>query len=172
MLRRMQVSNVKVLLAADRPDLVDQLATMYWKEWGSSGDLAHWKLVARSESQGRTEPPVSFLALDGDETVVGGVAISPREKDMPEDDTRWPWITGTLVHPKWRGKGVGTMLLMEVDVWLRSAGIPMSWVLTGGERAVAFYKKCGYRMVEERNEIAENAVVLENVTGAGTTSRE
>jgi len=61
-------------------------------------------------------------------------------------------VFALFVLPERQGRGVGTALLAEAEIWLASRGLGSAWLLTGGKpglRAAAFYEAQGWT-AEER----------------------
>jgi GNAT superfamily N-acetyltransferase len=132
-----------VALLADRPELVRGLAELRWREWGPEPErpeLADWVAVTEREAGRGPGLPVTFVAVDGTGSVLGGVGLAPF--DPPGRREVSPWIVGTIVHPESRGRGIGQALMAALERWARATAIPRLWVATGG-RAVAFYERCG-----------------------------
>ncbi len=79
-----------------------------------------------------------LVALDQDRIV--GYAT-------PVFDVREGWIGGIGILPVYRGKGIGTRLMVEAEKFLRGKGV--SWVylevIEGNHRAQRLYERLGYR---------------------------
>lgn len=165
---RHKLSDASICLVADRPELVPQLAHIYWAEWGDEPGreaLAFWIEAAASANQ-RNTIPVGFMAVDRHHRVLGGVALAESEEDLPGRNEWSPWLTGMIVRSDLRGQGVGHLLVAALDDWIRGAVIPTVWVLTGG-RAVGFYKQCGWAFVETAAIGRETATILRKDSAAG-----
>jgi GNAT superfamily N-acetyltransferase len=138
---------VSVLLLADRPDLMDPVADMRWREWsGHPGrqERSWWVDITRQES-GRDALPVTFVAVDALGEAVGAVGLG--EFDLEERRDRSPWVLGMIVRADQRGTGVGRALLARLDSFAAGRGDERVWVATG-DQAVAFYRRCGWRFEE------------------------
>lgn len=48
------------------------------------------------------------------------------------------------VHHLWRRRGVGRILLAEMEEWMRVHGVAEVWVLADNAEAVDFYRACGF----------------------------
>jgi GNAT superfamily N-acetyltransferase len=52
-----------------------------------------------------------------------------------------------VVDPAQRNRGTGGRLMRALEGWAAGQGYTRLWVATGG-RAVDFYRKCGWEVVE------------------------
>jgi GNAT superfamily N-acetyltransferase len=92
---------------------------------------------------------ISYLAVDTGRTV--GVALL--EPHFPESVELWL----IAVHPDYRGQGVGTKLVTEIEQDLRKQSVSLLQVKTVGEsfehagyaETRAFYRSCGFQPLEE-----------------------
>jgi ribosomal protein S18 acetylase RimI-like enzyme len=77
-------------------------------------------------------------------------------------------LNGVAVAAGWRGRGVGRLMLAEIDAVARARGAARVRldVVAGNDRARALYERCGYRAVAE-----SRAPWLRPLTGFGATTR-
>jgi GNAT superfamily N-acetyltransferase len=94
---------------------------------------------------GRNELSVTWVATDEGGKAIGAVGLG--EFDIEERRYRSPWVLGMIVDPAQRGKGAGGKLMSALETWAARHGYSQLWVATGG-RAVDFYRKCGWELVE------------------------
>lgn len=83
---------------------------------------ALWRLAA---SKGEDEQ--GFVA-EADGTIVGSGLLVQRELDQYHDFG--PWLAGLVVHPEWRGQGVGSMLVRAVEEQARRNGAGRLYLYT------------------------------------------
>ena len=144
----------------DRPELIDQVGELRWKEWGRPPEpveLDWWVDATRRES-GRGKVPVTFAAVTPSGTPVGAVGLG--EFDIEERRDRSPWVLGMVVLPAWRRLGIGRMLLARLEAHAAEHGFDRIWVATGDART--FYQRCGWLEVESLlRPTGERLVVLE-----------
>jgi GNAT superfamily N-acetyltransferase len=139
-------SPLVISLLADKPECIAAVADMRWREWGhppEPEDLSWW-LETTSREAGRSDLPVTFVAVDACGDGVGAVGID--EYDLEERRATSPWITGMIVRGDRRGLGVGTALMRRAESWALGHGFGEMWV--GTEAAQGFYERCGWRTVE------------------------
>lgn len=91
---------------------------------------------------------------DGD--VIGHVAIGPPGENRV-DELRWKEVTGRpasdlvgvtrlMVHPAYRGQGIGRALLEEATSAIRASGqVPVLDVVSASEDAIAWYDDLGWK---------------------------
>jgi GNAT superfamily N-acetyltransferase len=137
---------ITVSLLADRVTAADAVATMRWQEWGhppESDDPAWWLETTLREA-GTHDLPVTFVAHDAAEAVLGAIGLDTYDLDERRDTT--PWITGMIVRQELRGEGIGRILLEHLERWAAAHGIAEAWV--GTDLAVGFYQRCGWTLLE------------------------
>lgn len=135
---------MKIVLLAEVPAAIDQVATMQWKEWGDAPgrDNLSWWIEVNTRNLGWDEPPLAFVAVEDDGVVLGNVTLDT--VDRVELSGRGPWVQGMIVREELRGHGVGHALLRSLETWCVRNAIPKLWVCNEGP-AVAFYERCGWR---------------------------
>ncbi|MBC8159981.1 MAG: GNAT family N-acetyltransferase [Roseiflexaceae bacterium] len=139
--------SISVALLIDNPHLISVIGEIRWKEWGhppEPEDVAWWVDITRREA-GRDRLPVTWVAIDQLGQAVGAVGLDTF--DIPERRDRSPWVVGVVVAPLHRSNGIGGHMLATLELWAKNCGYPQAWVGTGG-RAIAFYQKCGWELVE------------------------
>ena len=140
-----QAVSIKVL--ADQPHLVPPVGEIRWKEWGhppEPEDLDWWIDITRREA-GRDTLPITWVAISSLGQALGAVGLATF--DLIERQDLSPSVVGMIVAPACRNSGIGGQLLTALGTWAQNCGYAHIWVATGG-RAVAFYKKYGYRFAE------------------------
>ncbi|HEY9256323.1 bifunctional helix-turn-helix transcriptional regulator/GNAT family N-acetyltransferase [Chitinophaga sp.] len=85
-----------------------------------------------------------FLAI-ADNQIVGSVAILGSSRHLAQ--LRW-----FLIHPDYRGRGLGKKLLQEAIVFCREKDYQKVYLMTTSmqETAIALYKKAGFRKTGEK----------------------
>jgi N-acetylglutamate synthase-like GNAT family acetyltransferase len=88
--------------------------------------------------------------------VVGVVGLGEYDLDDLRDHS--PWVMGTVVEPRWRGRGVGQALMAELEVRASALGYERIWVAT--RDAAGFYRRCGWRDAGTAVSAVEGPVTL------------
>lgn len=139
--------SITVELLADHERLIVALGEMCWREWGRAPepDNLDWWIETTAREAGRDRLPVTWVAIDATGEALGRVGLG--EFDIEECRDRSPWVLGMIVRPDYRGTGIGSRLMAELERSARARGYTQAWVATGG-RAIDFYRKCGWVVSE------------------------
>ena len=95
-----------------------------------------WWLETTVREAGREELPVTFVAHDEADEVLGAVGLDTYDLDERHDTS--PWVTGMIVRPDRRGEGVARTLMAHLERWAAEHGIVEAWV--GTDLALGFYQ--------------------------------
>jgi GNAT superfamily N-acetyltransferase len=137
--------NPTVCLLAERPDLIEAVGLLRWREWGRAPepeDPGFWVETSRREA-GRDGLPFTLVAVDATGAAVGAVGLGEFDQDDLRDHS--PWVMGLLVDPARRGRGIGRALMAALEVRAAGAGHRRIWVATTD--AVGFYRRCGWQEI-------------------------
>jgi GNAT superfamily N-acetyltransferase len=145
---------VSIELLVDHPEVLQELEAWFVREWepyyGAEGPGdAHADLL---ECCQRDQMPLAIVAFDA-AVVCGTAALRPISVSTHEHFT--PWLAAMLVHPDYRGRGVGERLVEAVEGLAREIGFRELYVGTSlppsGERRGGdpqFYLKRGWALIE------------------------
>jgi len=149
---------VLVEFLADRPDLIEAVTDLRWRQWGCEPEptARDWWRDATIREAGRDTLPLTWVASDAS-GAVGAVGLG--QFDIEERHDRSPWLLGMVVRPDHRGSGLGRVLLSSVDEWAHGYGYEEIWVATEGS-AVDFYRRCGWLVRETVERAARPAVTV------------
>jgi GNAT superfamily N-acetyltransferase len=82
-------------------------------------------------------------------SIAGTMAVELVET-MPRPgraDSRWGYLTSVYAHPEHRGRGIGSMLLHEIQAWARREHLELLLVWPSIESR-AFFRRHGFEGVE------------------------
>ncbi len=133
---------VAIVPLSSVPGHVDRLADWHFREWGTL--MAPWSLDgARRElvSHLDGEFPTTFVALSAHGDVLGSASLIA--EDAPELSAYSPWLASLIVHPDWRGRGIGTRLTEAVVERARWCGFRAVFLFTADR--CGFYHRLGWR---------------------------
>src|ERR1700730_4298017 len=107
----MSPADITVGYLANRPELLQQLTELSWKEWQEiyqqrDQTLEHC-LKNYQERMNTDRLPLTLVALHGN--VLAGM-VSLKFHDMDTRPDLDPWLGGLFVLPECRNRGLGTML--------------------------------------------------------------
>ena len=135
-----------VTLLADSLTSAQAVSDMRYQEWGHppESEDPQWWLATTLREAGRYELPVTFVAKDASDAVLGAVGLDEYDLDERRDTT--PWVTGMIVRRDHRGNGIGRALMMHLEQWAAQHHITEAWV--GTDLALGFYQRCGWKLQE------------------------
>jgi GNAT superfamily N-acetyltransferase len=99
-------------------------------------NLAREQAMTPAEWRGRLERRSTFAARAAS-GLVGTAAGIPGERTGQAE------LVGMWVHPDWRGRGTGDLLVEAVTEWAAASGYRQLslWVAVGNDRAEALYRR-------------------------------
>jgi predicted N-acetyltransferase YhbS len=134
-----------VCLLADRPELIEAVGLLRWREWGRAPepvDPGFWVETSRREA-GRDGLPFTLVAVDAIGAAVGAVGLGEFDQEDLRDHS--PWVMGLLVDPARRGRGIGRALMSALEARAAAEGHRRIWVATTD--AAPFYRRCGWQEI-------------------------
>lgn len=129
-------------------EAIMELDKLVWNESTTPGQI---KWNSRSHFL-QTCPPGSQLVATLNGVLCGYLGFA---QPTPLPSNKHVYEINIAVHPDFQGSGVGVRLITEVKELARQQGVrKLSLrVLSSNERAISFYKRCGFveqgRLVEE-----------------------
>ena len=130
----------------ERPEYEKQVAEMMNIQFGlPSNRPAYEELISHALTADQL--PQAAIALDGGELV--GMAALIRIDLMSRQDLT-PWLAGLVVHPAYRGHGLGGRLADKVIESARHMGYPHVYLYTTLE---GYYEKLGWEFIGRSPEI-------------------
>ena len=153
-------ADIMVEYLADRPEFLEQLAQLSWKEWQDVYEKRDQTLddclKNYRERMNTDRLPLTLVALH-DGLLVGMVSLKFHDMDTRPDLD--PWLGGLLVLPEWRKRGVGTMLMHHATKEARKLNVARLYLWT--HSAEGLYRKLGWQIVERTEYFGKKAVVME-----------
>ncbi|CAI4228046.1 unnamed protein product [Auanema sp. JU1783] len=118
----------------DRQDLARKCINLLNEEWPrSDGSREH-----SQKKSCRSEPPMSFLLIRNiDDELVGHARVC----NLP-NKREGCWIESVIVSGKERSKGLGKLLMLETEKFVKRFGYNQAFLCT--EDKEEFYRRCGY----------------------------
>jgi N-acetylglutamate synthase-like GNAT family acetyltransferase len=152
--------DIMIEYLADRPEFLEKLAELSWKEWQDiyeqRGHTLEHSLKNYQERMNIDRLPLTLVAVRRAE-LVGMVSLKFHDMDTRLDLD--PWLGGLLVLPKWRKRGVGTILMSHATDEARRLNVSRLYLWTS--TAESLYRKLGWQLVERTNYFGKDAVVME-----------
>ena len=113
---------VRTILLADMPQAIPVLARWFVAEWGpyygpAGPGSAEQDLRSCCNRDGI---PLALVALDGNGTAIGTVALKP--ESVASHRHLGPWLAALLVAPEHRGRGIAAALVAAIEQEARRLG--------------------------------------------------
>jgi GNAT superfamily N-acetyltransferase len=147
-------------LLADCPELIPQIASWYFEEWGHlRKDTGSEYFQTRLErSLNRDSLPLVILALEN-EQLAGVAELKIREMDIfPEKEH---WLGGVYVPAENRRKGVGSKIIQQAIRNARGLGISTLYLQT--ERSDGgVYASLGWTPIDKASNHGLDVLIMEN----------
>ena len=156
----MSEPSITIDYLANHLHLADQLARLSWEEWQpiylDRGQTFEHALKNYRERTNKNRLPLALVALRGDE-FVGTVSLKYHDLDTRPDLN--PWLGGVFVLPKWRRRGIASMLMQRAVETAAKLNVPELFLWT--HSAEGLYLKLGWQVVERMEYCGKNIVVMQ-----------
>ncbi len=119
---------------ADRPG--HTLACAQWEhaEWGAAGGRSLDHAIAAYADARRDTLPMTLIACTAANDLAGMVSLW--ESDCPLRPDLTPWAASLYVSPRYRGRGIGTLLFAQIRAEAARLGIKRLHLMTQHSEAV------------------------------------
>jgi predicted N-acetyltransferase YhbS len=136
---------MEIIYLADLPEHATELAGLFVEEWGHyRPEVTLEQRVAQVRNACRTAAmPCAFAAVEGS-TFCGGAMLVEHDMDGRSDLS--PWLSGVIVKPEYRRKGVGSALVRRVEREAAELGAGTLYLQTHDKEA--YYAALGWRPAE------------------------
>jgi predicted N-acetyltransferase YhbS len=136
------LENSQISRLCEVPFFAPALAAAHAREWGHL--YAGWDEAAaladfRQERPGG-DPPTTWVIHRGSDTLLGSVSVV--WDDLPGHPDLNPWLASLFVFPKFRGRGLGKLLVRHALDFLAAHHHPHAYLFT--EDQVPFFSKFGF----------------------------
>ena len=119
----------------------DELAVTGWSE-AQKADFCRRQFDAQSEYYSANYPGASFQVIERDGEPVGRLYVARWENEIR--------IVDITVLPEYRGSGIGTRLLHDLQEEARAAGKSLSIHVERFNRALTLYQRLDFRQIEDK----------------------
>lgn len=141
------------------------LAGWHAEEWAHLYPPDVWnREVATAEFAAMGTPgtiPTTWIAFDGDGRravdVMGSVSLTASD-DLPGFEALTPWLVSLFVHPRFRSRGVGGLLVEHLLGQARGMGVERVHLFTAGQEA--YYLARGWRTLAHTDAHGHPAAVM------------
>jgi len=139
---------VKISYLADHPDVIPILSEWFYREWAylhpdrSKDDF--YRLI--SERTNKSKIPLTLVVFEGEE-LIGTACL--KISDMDTKPELSPWLSGLYVKESWRRRGVGAVLVKEIESTAIELGIAHLYLYTPESKK--FYSELGWHEMENED---------------------
>src|SRR5438045_2527275 len=119
----------------------DELAVTGWSEQ-LKADFCRRQFDAQSAYYAANYPGASFQMIERDGWPIGRLYVARWEKEIR--------IVDITLLPEFRGSGIGTKLLRELQDEARAAGKSLTIHVERFNRALGSYQRLGFKQVEDK----------------------
>src|SRR5256885_15070522 len=119
----------------------DELAVTGWSE-GQKADFCRSQFDAQSAYYAANYPGASFQIIERNGWPVGRLYVDRWEKEIR--------IVDITLLPEFRGTGIGTQLLRDLQNEARRAGKSLTIHVERFNRALGLYQRLGFQQVEDK----------------------
>ena len=143
-------SGYELVYLADAPRYIDTCAAWHFTAWGVKSDQRTLqKDIKKFEiSTNKESVPLTILYIDKTRNVPAAMGSI-----WENDSTYWselnPWITGVFVHEDYRGKGLATAIMRQLEDDAKRIGLETIYLTASA--AVGLYEKLQYNAEETRD---------------------
>lgn len=150
-------STVKINYLADHPQHLPELAGWLYAEWGQEAGSIQDKLATLKQRLNKDCLPLALVAVQG-ETLLGTASLRRQEVDIrPQYEV---WLSTVYVHPPYRRRGIGEMLVRTATELAGRLGIPAVYLYTRQPANEAWYARLGWEPVERPIYLGRPAVIM------------
>lgn len=119
----------------------EELAITGWSE-EQKEIFCRRQFDAQSEYYAANYPEASFQIIERDDEPIGRLYVARWEKEIR--------IVDITLLPEFRGSGIGTGLLRELQAEARAAGKSLTIHVERFNRALMLYQRLGFKQVEDK----------------------
>jgi ribosomal protein S18 acetylase RimI-like enzyme len=119
----------------------EELAITDWSE-EQKGDFCRRQFDAQSAYYAANYQDASFQIIERDGMPIGRLYVARWEKEIR--------IVDITLLPEFRGSGIGTKLLRDLQEEARTAGKSLTIHVERFNRALTLYQRLGFRQVEDK----------------------
>lgn len=100
--------------------------------------------------------PATWVLVD-DEGIWGSASVL--EQDMDTNRELGPWLANVYVHPRHRGRGLGSRLIRHVMGQCQARGLPALYLFTPGQES--FYETLGWQRLRRERYHGEDVTLMQ-----------
>lgn len=151
-----QEISIRELDATDK-NLIDKIANWYLNEWETPIE----KTVSRLLNYPNEDFLIQLILFkDGEAIGSGGICTNVNLLTTHERFRQFtPWVALIYTEEKYRGRGLGKMLMEHLEHHAKESGLSKIYLYTA--TAESLYKRCGWSEIERIIYKGQDTVVME-----------
>lgn len=141
-------ANIQIKLLANCPEHIPALAQLWMDELGAKwipNASTERAIAVYKEHLNTNDLPMTFVMVDGNKPI--GM-VSLRDNDGIREDLT-PWLGSLIVHPDYRRKGLGEMLINVTMQRCKAMGYKKLYLFALDPALPAWYKALGWKEIGE-----------------------
>lgn len=140
------MDNLEIDYLANQPQFTGQIAELWCKEWSDkyNKNAIIRKTKSLKKASNINSIPLILVAYSENELLGTGAIFN---NDLTERINLSPWLGGIYILEKYRGKGVATKIIKQVELEALRLGYTKLYLHT--ETAAELYQKLGWEFIEE-----------------------
>jgi GNAT superfamily N-acetyltransferase len=130
----------------ESPEHIPTLARWFQDQWGALNPDASYesRIADLGLRTKKTELPLTIVASENHK-LLGTYSLDL--EDMHTRSDLSPWLASVYVNPKFRKKGIGTLLVKDAIIRAKDLGIRKMYLFTPDQ--AAWYEKMGWKEMEK-----------------------
>lgn len=130
---------------ADRPDLIPQIVTWFYEQWGRPGSTITPAAIEAGLRQrmNRDQIPITYVYMYED-YLIGSFSLKIREMETHPQHEHW--LGSVYVRADYRRQGIGSWLVQEAEFAGYKLGIRQLFLYTYDQED--FYQRLGWQTIQ------------------------
>ncbi len=151
------MENIKIDYLGNRPELIDEVAKYWQAEWArDKSEIGFVKQRNRILKKLNIDKLPFILVAHEDGKFVGTAALFTNDLESRPDLS--PWLGGVFVLPKYRGRGMASLLINIVITQAKNIGYKNIYLHT--EHTAGLYEKLGWiKLCKCKNDQGEDSMI-------------
>jgi N-acetylglutamate synthase-like GNAT family acetyltransferase len=148
---------MKIDYLGNHIDFVAELAELHFNEWNhlSPERTLEDRTNRLKEIAQATDIPLMWIAIENHQAIGSAALVY---EDMKTRKDLSPWLASVFVKPQFRGKGIGSQLVIHIESEAKKRSIKKLFLFT--EHARQLYLKLGWHDLEECEYHGANVVIM------------
>jgi len=130
-----------VINIRENPQYMEQAITYIQSKWGNRRNKKVYEDCITNSIDAKNSLPVWYILLDGD-NIIGCAGLITNDFISRMD--LWPWLCALYIEKKYRGQGLGNLLLAQAKEDVAKMGFDKLYLCTDHK---GYYEKYGFSYI-------------------------